>query len=66
MIALIRDAVVALKKKNVAIILVEQRVDAVLAVADTIAFIKNGQNALTITPEELRADKSLLQQYVGV
>lgn len=66
MIALIRDAVVALKKKNVAIILVEQRVDAVLAVADTIVFVKNGQNARTVTPQELRADKDLLHQYVGV
>lgn len=66
MIALIRDAVVALKNKGVAIILVEQRVDAVLAVADRISFIKNGQNARTVTPAELHADPSLLQQYVGV
>jgi len=66
MIALIRDAVVELKKKNVAIILVEQRVDAVLAVADSIVFIKNGQNALTATPDDLRADKGLLQKYIGV
>ena len=66
MIALIRDAVVALKEKGVAIVLVEQRVDAVLEVADTVVFVENGQNALTVTPEELRADKELLHRYVGV
>ena len=66
MIALIRDAVVALKDKGVAIVLVEQRVDAVLEVADTVVFVENGQNALTVTPDELRADKELLHRYVGV
>ena len=66
MIALIRDAVVALKDKGVAIVLVEQRVDAVLEVADTVVFVENGQNALTVTPGELRADKELLHRYVGV
>lgn len=66
MISLIRDAVVELKETGVAIILVEQRVDAVLDVADRIAFIENGQNALTVSPEELQADKELLHRYVGV
>jgi len=66
MISLIRDAVVALKRQNVAIILVEQRVDAVMDIADKIAFIENGQNALTVSPEELRADQSLLHRYVGI
>lgn len=66
MISLIRDAMVELKNAGVAIVLVEQRVDAVLEVADRIAFIENGQNALTVTPDELRADKDLLHRYVGV
>jgi branched-chain amino acid transport system ATP-binding protein len=66
MISLIRDAVVALKKKNVAIILVEQRVEAVLDIADKIVFVENGRNALTVTPEVLREDKDLLHRYVGV
>ena len=66
MIALIRDAVVALKKKNVAIILVEQRVEAVLEIADNIVFVENGRSALTVTPAQLHEDRELLHRYVGV
>jgi branched-chain amino acid transport system ATP-binding protein len=66
MISLIRDVVVTLKEQGVAIILVEQRVDAVLEVADRIVFVENGRDAMTVTPDELRADKGLLQRFVGV
>lgn len=66
MIALIRDVVVELKKENVAIILVEQRVDAVLAIADRVVFVENGRNALATTPEALRTNPTLLQRYIGV
>ncbi len=66
MIALIREAVVALKQQGVAIVLVEQRVDAVLQIADQVVFMENGRNALTVTPEQLRTDPELLHQYVGV
>lgn len=66
MIALIRNAVVDLKAQGVAIVLVEQRVDAVLEIADRVAFIENGKNALEATPAELAADKSLIHRYVGV
>jgi len=66
MISLIRDVVVRLKEKGVAIILVEQRVDAALDVADRIVFVENGRNAMTVTPDELKADSSLLQRFVGV
>ncbi len=66
MITLIRDAVAKLRDRNVAILLVEQRVDAVLDIADNIAFIENGRNALTISARDLQADKSLLQQYIGI
>jgi len=66
MISLIRDVVVRLKEQGVAIILVEQRVDAVLEVADKIVFIENGRSAMTVTPAELKADGSLLQRFIGV
>jgi branched-chain amino acid transport system ATP-binding protein len=66
MISLIRGAVVELKQQNVAIILVEQRVEAVLEIADRIAFVENGRNVLEATPGELRADESLIHRYVGV
>lgn len=66
MIALIRNVLVALKHENVAIILVEQRVDAVLAIADRVVFVENGRNALATTPEALRTNPALLQRYIGV
>ena len=66
MISLIRNAVVELKQQNVAIILVEQRVDAVLEIADRVVFIENGRNALEATPDQLRQDASLIHRYVGV
>ncbi len=66
MISLIRDVVVTLKEAGVAIILVEQRVDAVLEVADRIVFVENGRDAMTVSPDDVRADKGLLQRFVGV
>ena len=66
MISLIRDVVVTLKEQGVAIILVEQRVDAVLEVADRIVFVENGRDAMTVTPDDVRRDKDMLQRFVGV
>lgn len=66
MISLIRDVVVMLKEQGVAIILVEQRVDAVLEVADRIVFVENGRDAMTVTPDDVHSDKGLLQRFVGV
>lgn len=66
MISLIRGAVVELKQQDVAIVLVEQRVEAVLEIADRVAFIENGRNVREATPAELHADESLIHRYVGV
>ena len=43
MIALIRDVLVRLKGMGVAVVLVEQRIDAVLRVADRVAFMERGE-----------------------
>lgn len=66
MIAAILDTVRALKAHGVATILVEQRVEAALSVADRVAFIEGGTVRETATPETLRADPALLHHYVGV
>jgi len=66
MIALIRDTVLALKAAGVAVVLVEQRVDAVLAVADLIAFVVAGQVVETLPAPGLAADAAQFQRYVGV
>jgi len=65
-IARIRDTVAALRARGVSTILVEQRVDAVLPVADRVAFVENGRNRETVGVERLRAEPELVRRYVGV
>lgn len=66
MIARIRETIVALRAEGVAVVLVEQRIDAVLALADRVTFLENGHSRETVQIKELRADQSLFQKYVGV
>lgn len=66
MIQLIRETVETLRDAGVAIILVEQRIDAVLALSDRVQFIENGHSREVVTPAELHKDRSLIHAYVGV
>ena len=66
MIQLIRDAVVTMKNQGVAVLLVEQRLDAVLSIADRVAFLENGRGREVVSAEVLRSDQALLEKYVGV
>ena len=66
MIELIRTVVVEMKARGAAILLVEQRVDAVLEIADRVAFIENGRNRDTLPASALREDHSLVERFVGV
>ena len=66
MIAAIRDVIVGLREAGVAVLLVEQRVDAVLDLADRVAFLENGSGGAVMTADALRANRSLVDRYVGV
>jgi branched-chain amino acid transport system ATP-binding protein len=66
MIARIRETVASLRARGVSTLLVEQRVDAVLPIADRVAFIENGRSREVLNVGVLRADPALLQRYVGV
>jgi len=66
MIRLIRETVERLREAGVAVILVEQRIDALLELADRVAFIENGVSREVVETEVLRRDRSLLTRYVGV
>jgi branched-chain amino acid transport system ATP-binding protein len=66
MISRIRAAVSALKAQGVATVLVEQRVDAVLPVADRVAFVEHGRVAETAPVAAVRDDMALVHRYVGV
>lgn len=66
MIDAIRDVIVQMRDKGVAVLLVEQRVDAVLALADQVVFIENGKNVETMDGPALRARPETLRQHLGV
>jgi branched-chain amino acid transport system ATP-binding protein len=66
MIEQIRQVIMKMKAEGFAIILVEQRVDAVLSIADRVTFIEGGKDIETTTAKALREDPAKLTQYLGV
>ncbi|WP_146346574.1 ABC transporter ATP-binding protein [Falsiphaeobacter marinintestinus] len=66
MIEAIRQVIVVMRDRGVGILLVEQRIDAVLSVADRVAFIENGHNLETLDADVLRKDHSVIERHLGV
>ena len=66
MVATIRETVSRLRDGGVSTILVEQRVEAVLSVADRVTFVESGRSRETMAAKDLRADPSAIRRYVGV
>jgi branched-chain amino acid transport system ATP-binding protein len=66
MIARIRQSVLDLKEHGVTTLLVEQRVDAVLPVADRVAFVENGRVTGLENAADLAKDRALIDRYVGI
>ena len=66
MIEQIRQVIVRMKAEGVAVILVEQRIDAVLSIADKVTFIENGRDLETVTADHLQQHPELLKQHLGV
>ncbi|MFT7529614.1 MAG: branched-chain amino acid transport system ATP-binding protein [Gammaproteobacteria bacterium] len=66
MISAIRDVIVRLKDKGVSIILVEQRVDAMLSIADRVAFMENGKLPRVLDSVELNDQMDMIHRYVGI
>ena len=62
----ILETVAELRASGTAMLLVEQKVEAALAVADRIAFIENGRIREHATAESLARDPEPLIRYVGV
>ena len=62
----ILETVAELRSTGTTMLLVEQKVEAALAVADRIAFIENGRIREHATPESLARDPEPLVRYVGV
>ncbi|MBK0399614.1 ABC transporter ATP-binding protein [Limibaculum sp. M0105] len=66
MIQRIREVVLAMRAEGVAVLLVEQRVEAVLPVADRVLFVENGRSRDCVAASDLGEDHALLHRYVGV
>ncbi len=66
MISRIRQSVLDLKEHGVTTLLVEQRVDAVLPVADRVAFVENGRVTGLESAADLAKDRALIDRYVGI
>ena len=66
MIDLIRQMIIRLREKNVAVILVEHHVDAVLSIADTVAFVENGRIPETMPAKGLTVHSPEIKHYLGV
>ena len=66
MISLIRKSILELKKQGVAILLVEQRVEAILSIADEILVIENGSIVYSAEANEVVKDHKKLYGFLGV
>jgi branched-chain amino acid transport system ATP-binding protein len=60
------DTVAQLRTSGVAVLLVEQKVDAALQVADRVSFLENGMLRHETLATLLRSDPDPLHRYVGV
>lgn len=58
------DRIAALKAEGLSIVLAEQNTDVVLALADRMHVIEKGQIRATLSPQEVKADESLLTRYL--
>ncbi len=66
MVALIEATVLTLRATGVATLLVEQRIDAALRVADRVTFLVNGTAVETRAASTLAADDPAFARHVGV
>ncbi len=66
MITLIRDTVLRLKAEGLAVVLVEQRVEAVLEMADQVVFMANGRVAEIAPARGLAPDAPQFRDHVGI
>lgn len=66
MIVAIRRVVAQLRDEGVAVLLVEQRIDAVLSVADRVTFIETGETKETWSAADLTSQHDVIERYLGV
>lgn len=62
----IQQVIVTARDQGLAVLLVEQRIDAVLALADRVTFIENGRVMETLPIAALQPDRRPFSTYLGV
>ena len=60
------DTVAELKTRGMAVLLVEQKIEAALKVADRIVLLEHGEIQHESTPQALADDSETLHRYLGV
>jgi len=67
MVAAIRSATDHMRQQGSAVVLVEQRLDAITALADQVVMLENGQVRGTLTRSQMMTeDRELLEAHLGV
>ncbi|OWU84792.1 urea ABC transporter ATP-binding protein [Oceanicola sp. 22II-s10i] len=66
MIEAIRQVILTLRDRGAAVLLVEQRIDAVLAMADHVHLIENGRNLEDFDAAQLTRAPDRLRRHLGV
>lgn len=66
MIESIRQVAIKMKSEGVAVLLVEQRIDAILTLADHAVFLENGRVVEEANGDDLRRDPARLTARLGV
>jgi branched-chain amino acid transport system ATP-binding protein len=66
LVARLGETIATLRRRGVGILLVEQKVELALGVADRVALIEGGRIAEETTPAALRARPESLLRRVGV
>lgn len=66
MVSKVLESVKALKQKGLGILLVEQRIDAALKVADRAIIMENGRIEHESNVEKLNSENELLVRYLGI
>jgi branched-chain amino acid transport system ATP-binding protein len=65
-VELLRQRVADLKSTGLSIVLAEQNLQFVMALADRVYILEKGEVRFTGTPADLQADKRIVQQYLTV
>ncbi len=66
MIDAIRDVTQRMREGGVAVVLVEQRLDAIIELADQVALLENGRMGRVLSREALLSEPAILAHHLGV